>query len=485
MGALAAVINKKGEDAKEEAVAMLETLEGKGTEAFGIASSNEMKIEKSLDALLKIDISSPIVIGHVFSKVLATDKPQPIDSGNAMLVFEGRFYPIVNGVSDAETVAEKLRQNRENAVKNLIGESKGNFAFVVAEPKRLIAGRDAVGMYPLYYGENDDTVALATERKALWKIGIEKTDSFPPGQMAVIDNEGFKFTPVKTLAKPRTKQLGIQDAAKKLQALLVLSIKDRVSGLKEVAVAFSGGLDSSIVAFLAKRSGVNVHLFHVSLENQPETETAKQAAEELALPIHIFQYREDEVKKVLPSVIRLIEESNPVKVSIGIPVYWAAETVAKAGFRVMFAGQGADELFGGYKRYLDDYSRYGKQRVQEKIFQDISGLYENNLERDFKICNFHNVELRLPFATYEMAEFTKDLPLQLKIGSASDQLRKLVLRHVAKNLGLPQFIVKKPKRAIQYTTGITKALRKNAKKEGSSLKEYVQNLFRATFEKIV
>jgi asparagine synthase (glutamine-hydrolysing) len=463
---------------------MLETLEGKGTEAFGIASSNEMKIGKSLGALLKIDISSPIIIGHVFSKVLATDKPQPIDSGNAMLVFEGRLYPAITGVSDAEIAARKLRQDRENAVKNLIGESKGNFAFVVAEPKRLIAGRDAVGIYPLYYGENDDTMASATERKALWKIGIEKTHSFPPGQMAIIDNEGFDFTPVKTLAKPGTKQLGIQNAAKKLQALLVLSIKDRVSGLKEVAVAFSGGLDSSIVAFLAKRSGANVHLFHVSLENQPETETAKQAAEELGLPIHIFQYREDDVKKALPSVIRLIEEPDPVKVSIGIPVYWAAETVAKAGFRVMFAGQGADELFGGYKRYLDDYSRYGKQRVQEKIFQDISGLYENNLERDFKICNFHNVELRLPFATYEIAEFAKDLPLELKIRSASDQLRKLVLRRVAENLGLPQFIVKKSKRAIQYTTGITKALRKNAKKEGSSLKEYMQNLFRATFEKI-
>jgi asparagine synthase (glutamine-hydrolysing) len=229
---------------------------------------------------------------------------------------------------------------------------------------------------------------------------------------------------------------------------------------------------------------VDVHLFHVSLENQPETETAKQAAEELGLPIRIFQYREDDVKRVLPNVIWLIEEPDPVKASIGIPVYWAAEAAAKAEFKIMFAGQGADELFGGYKRYLDYYSKYGKQKVQEKIFEDIFGLYENNLERDFKICNFHNVELRLPFATYEIAEFAKDLPLELKIRPASDQLRKLVLRRVAENLGLPQFIVEKPKRAVQYSTGITKTLKKLAKREGLSLKEYVKNAFRAAFEKM-
>ena len=55
--------------------------------------------------------------------------------------------------------------------------------------------------------------------------------------------------------------------------------------VKEVAVAFSGGLDSSLVAYLASKLGVKVNLFHVSMENQPETEEAIEASEELNLPL--------------------------------------------------------------------------------------------------------------------------------------------------------------------------------------------------------
>jgi asparagine synthase (glutamine-hydrolysing) len=121
----------------------------------------------------------------------------------------------------------------------------------------------------------------------------------------------------------------------------------RVSGTKEIAVAFSGGLDSSVVAFLAKKCRVNVHLMHVSLENRPETAEAKKAADDLDLPIEVHLFRESDVEKILPTVIGLIEEPDPVKAGIGVSFYWAAKKVAEAGFQVLLAGQGADELFGG------------------------------------------------------------------------------------------------------------------------------------------
>jgi asparagine synthetase B (glutamine-hydrolysing) len=63
-----------------------------------------------------------------------------------------------------------------------------------------------------------------------------------------------------------------------------------------------------------------VHLIHVSLKNQLETEHAKKVAEELRLPIHVYLYDEEDVEKILSRVLWLIEESDPVKASIGIPV---------------------------------------------------------------------------------------------------------------------------------------------------------------------
>jgi len=483
MGAIIAVLNKKGESAAETALTMLKMLKPKSAEVYGTASPSTIRIGKTVDALQSQDINSHVVIGYIFSKTLSLDKPQPIELKNSTLVFEGRTCPPNKEMSDAEAIAKKLQQNREKTVNTLIKEIEGDFAFVIAELKRLIAGRDAMGIRPLYYGENTNFAALASERKALWKIGIEKTDSFPPGHVALVDKNGFKFKPVKTLTHSKPKRTTVQAAAKELQTLLRYSVKEKVSGLKEVAVAFSGGLDSSIIAFLAKNSGVNVHLIHVSLEKQPEIEYAEKAAEELKLPIQVYLYNEEDVEGVLPHVLWLIEEPDPIKTGIGIPVYWAAEKAAEMKIKVMLTGQGADELFGGYKRYVNDYSLYGSEKVREAILNDIFRMYETNFERDFKICNFHNVEPRLPFATYQIAKFAMDLPLELKIENQDSALRKLVLRQVAENLGLPKFIAEKPKRAIQYTTGINKTLKKLAKRKELPIKEYVQKMFQTILKK--
>jgi len=485
MGTIIAVINKKGENATETAVAMLKAPKHKGVENFGIASSTTVKIEKSIDALQKQDLKSPVVVGHVFSKIFTRDKPQPIKLEGATMVFEGRIYPTATEISEAEAVAKKLQENREKAIENLIDKSEGCFALVVAELERIVAGRDAMGLHPFYHGQNKDLAALASERKTLWKIGIKTVGSFPPGHMALIDRHGVRFKPMKTLVHSRAKLITMQTAAQKLQTMLQQSTKERVSGLKEVALAFSGGLDSSIIALLAKKLGADVHLVHVSLEKQPETEHAKKAAEELKLPIHVYLYDEEDVKEDLQKVLRLIEEPDPVKTSIGISLYWAAEKTVEMNFKVMLTGQGADELFGGYKRYVNEYLRYGKEKAQETIFNDIVRMWETNFERDFKICNYHNVELRLPFATYQIARLAIDLPIELKIALPDNGLRKIVLRQTAKNLGLPQSIVKRPKRAIQYTTGVNRTLKKLAKRERLPIKGYIQETFQTVLKKMM
>jgi asparagine synthase (glutamine-hydrolysing) len=253
---------------------------------------------------------------------------------------------------------------------------------------------------------------------------------------------------------------------------------ERVSGLKEVALAFSGGLDSSVVANLAKDAGAKVHLIHVSLANQPETEHAIKVANELKLPIHTQLHSEKGLEEILPKVLWLIEESDPVKASIGIPMYWTAEKAAELNFKVMLAGQGADELFGGYKRHLDAYLKYGTIRAHRVIFQDIAKMSRANCERDLKICNYHGVDLRLPFASYEIARFAIDLPVELKMERSASTSRKLVLRQLAKDLGLAEFIAERPKKAIQYTTGVSRVLKKLAKRNGLTVNGYLDKIFR-------
>jgi asparagine synthase (glutamine-hydrolysing) len=258
------------------------------------------------------------------------------------------------------------------------------------------------------------------------------------------------------------------------------AIRARVAGLREIAVAFSGGLDSSLIAYLASKCGVKVNLIHVSLENEPETEAAFEAAEKLDLPMQVHLFKEADVENTLPYVVDLVEEADPVKASIGVPVYWAAQKTQETGFSVLLAGQGADELFGGYQRYVNEYCKDGNEKVRQTMFNDVVGIHENNLERDKKICTSLDIELRLPFCSFNLVEYALGLPVDLKFEQKQDSLRKLVLRKVALNLGLPTSIANKPKKAVQYSTGINNAIKRIAQKNDQTVNEYITKLFQRT-----
>jgi len=480
MGAITAAVNRKGENAVPTVVAMLKELTHRGTDAHGVSTPNSATTAKSIEEIAIKNISSSVALSHNLSRILPRDQPQPVQGDGFTLVFEGRLFPSPS-LSEIGEIAEKLAPNPQRNIKHVIEKIEGSYVFAIAVSNKMIAGRDMFGTNPLYYGENDTTCAVASERKALWMLGIRNVESFPPGHVAVVNAQGFSFKPIKTVAQPSLKNVEMEIAAQRLQDLLLESTRKRVSDIEKVAVAFSGGLDSSVIAVLAKDCGINVQLVSVGLENQPEVGFAETAAEALGLPLHLQTYTMSDVERILPKVLWLIEESNVVKTSIAIPFYWAAETVSKLGCNVLLAGQGSDELFGGYHRYLGDYARFGVEAVQKSLFRDVAKSYETNFQRDNQVCSFHKVELRLPFVDREVVHFSLGLPLSLKMESAEDRLRKKVLRRVAQNLGIPLFIANKTKKAIQYTTGVNKVLQRLAKSKGLTLRKYVEKIFRKVY----
>jgi len=75
------------------------------------------------------------------------------------------------------------------------------------------------------------------------------------------------------------------------------------------------------------------------MENQAETEEAIEASNALNLPLQVHLFKDSDVEKTLPEAVALIEEADPVKASVGLPFYWAAEEASEADFRVMLAGR--------------------------------------------------------------------------------------------------------------------------------------------------
>ena len=479
MGALVAAVNRKGENVVPTVVSMLRELSHRGNDSHGIATPVSVTTATTFEELELKGYVSSIALGHNLSCILPRDQPQPVQGNGFTVVFEGRMFPSPNppDLSEVKEIVGKLGSNPLRNAGNIIKSCDGSYVFALAETNRIIAGRDLFGATPLYYGENDTVCAVASERKALWKIGLEDVESFPPGQLAVINEHGFSFHPVKELRRPPKETVDMETAARALQLLLLESTRKRVSDLEAVAVAFSGGIDSSVVAVLAENVGLDVQLVSVGLEGQREVMFAEEAAEALGLPLHLQTYAVSELEETLAEALWLIEEPHPVNACIAVPFYWLAETASKLGYPVLLAGQGADELFGGYQRYLTEYSRSGAEAVAKTMFYDVENAYRANFQRDNQVCSYHGVEFRLPFIDRDVVDFALRLPLRLKLNSVEDRLRKRVLRRVARNLDIPSFMADKPKKAVQYTTGVTKALQRMAKDEGLTLREYVKKIF--------
>lgn len=480
LGAIAAVVSRKGDNAVPSVLTMLRRLEHRGVDAHGVATPSSTTVAKSIERIEGRNLSSPVALGHNLSEILPRDCPQPTLGPNFALVFEGRLFPHPE-TCEVDEVLKKLKREPQKNAQVVIGELEGSYVFAVACPEKLIVGRDMFGTKPLYHGENETAYAIASERKALWALGMEKVKSFPPGKLAIFSSHGFIFLPIKTVVRPSLTSTNMDRAARHLQDLLMVSTERRVSDLKETAVAFSGGLDSSIIAVLVDICEKDTHLISVGLEGQQETRVAEAAAEKLGLPLHLQTFTTDDVERILPKVLWLIEEPNVIKAGVAIPFYWTAEIASKLGYRVLLAGQGSDELFGGYHRYLKEYAQFGVTAVQDAMYHDITSSYDMNFQRDNQVCSFHKVDLRLPFIDNEIVQFALGLPVDLKIKSKEDPLRKRVLRQVARNLELPQFIIDKAKKAIQYTTGVDKTLRKLANKESLTLQEYVRRIFQKAY----
>lgn len=472
MGALAAVYDKKDADATSSVSIMLNELKHLGTSAPRVVCHPSIFIAQSLGNLSGEQTFSKTAVG--------TNNSEPVIGDRYMLVFEGQFFPPAK-TSIVHHFMDKLGHQPLKIARRIIKELDGSYTFAFSSSDQILVGRDQIGTKPLYYGENESVCAVASERKALWKIEVKDVHSFPPGNLAVINEAGFEFEPVSVLKPPNQKEIGMLEAAKRLQKLLEKSTRERVSDAKKVGVAFSGGLDSSVIAVLAKLAGASVHLVCVGLEGQGEAEHAKDAAETLGLPLTLQEHAVADVEKVLPKILWLIEEPDVMKTGVALPFYWTAEVASKLGCHVLLAGQGADELFGGYHRYLNDYAVGGGEKVREALFCDTAMSYETNFQRDEPVCAYHKVELRLPFVDTEVVRFALSLPVNLKILSAEDNVRKRVLRQVAKSLGIQASIADKPKKAIQFATGVDKALEKLARKEGLTQRSYIDQVFKEVY----
>jgi len=472
MGHITALLSRDGGDIAPRLLRMLDATSPARADAKGIALRDGVIVKAPNEELQASP--SAAMLGHLQVKARPSDPPQPLSQHGYAMAFEGRIWGNPSP-SDPHHAADIMGRNPADGIRRLLRHCRGGFSVVALDHGRILCARDPVGTIPLYLGEGDHAYGITSNRKALWTAGLEAS-TMPPGHLAEISEEGVRLERVKTLEDTDPREMTMEEAVDDLDTSLAEAVEDRCKGLFRVSLGFSGGIDSTILAHYMSRTGAEVDLVCVGLEGSAEFEAAELAADSLDLPLRLESFTPEDVDRDLDAVLWSIEEPDPMKAGIALPLHWTARCAVETGCRVIFSGNGSDELFGGYHRHVREYAEAGGA-VRRTLFRDVAGAHSVNYDRDHKVCADLGVELRLPYADPGVIRLGLSIPVELKLPSDPGEPRKKVLRALAERLGLPDEVAYRRKKAVQYSTGVSKALEAAARRTGRSLPGYLSERF--------
>ena len=230
------------------------------------------------------------------------------------------------------------------------------------------------------------------------------------------------------------------------------------------AILFSGGLDSGLLAALAKRHG-KPRLYTVGVEGCPDLTAGQKAAEEMALPWTGMTITPAEVLAASHELLNMCPIDSPVVLSFELPLHMIASRVDET---ILMSGQGADELFGGYGRYL----KMSPSDLEVEMTGDLDKLLADIAPLDHHIAMHSSKTIGHPYLDPLVRDVAARIPVMDK---RRDGMRKVPLRTIAAGLGL-DFLATREKQAAQYGSGIMKVLKAQARRDRMDLSEYMSFL---------
>lgn len=303
----------------------------------------------------------------------------------------------------------------------------GDFAFVVVDGDDFIAGRDPMGVKPLYYGLDErGRVYFASEMKPI-ADQCKTFSTFPPGHYYT-QKTGFVkyYKPVYEDFRKATNELDLS----LIRETLTEATRKRLMSDVPIGVLLSGGLDSSLTSSIAARllaeKGKKLTSFSIGLDAEaPDAKAARKVAAFLGTDHHEIHFTIEQGIEVLSKLIWHLETYDVTSVRASTPMYFLSKAITDLGIKVVLSGEGADEIFGGYLYFrnaptTEDFQKETIERVQK--------LFTADLLRADKSTMAHGLEARVPFLDKSFLDVSMLIKAEEKQPKTYEGIEKYILR---------------------------------------------------------
>lgn len=242
-----------------------------------------------------------------------------------------------------------------------------------------------------------------------------------------------------------------------IEALFV-TVTENLRGINKIGIAFSGGIDSTLLAMICKNMNIDTTLFTVGFPDSNDIEFSKSISHKINMNHKILEIHKGDLAAITKKIKNEISCSNTSHIENCIAFSYIAKLASKNDTPVVLTANGFDELFCGYNNFRFIFNQ-GSDTINKTIESKI--LNELELTNEItQVAKEYRVSILQPFLSKGFISVAMKFPIYNKIVSNDDVLRKHIIRKIALSFDLPPEVIFRRKKAIQYGSLIHKYYKK-------------------------
>ncbi len=344
-------------------------------------------------------------LGHTRLSIIdlaGGDQPIVSEDGKLRIIVNGEFYDFERIRASLQSDGHQFRTRSDSEIAlhlyedwgvHCVQQLRGEFAFVLWDEANqvLFAARDRFGIKPLYYAMHEDALYLASEVKALFALGVparwdseyfhqhatgpampdrslfEGVFQVPPGHYLVATRNGlrlhryweFYYSPAAELAcDRRPERAWVEEFAGVFDEAVRLRMRADVP----VGCYLSGGIDScAVLGFAARHSTTPIDAFTLTFDQDAYNEgpIAREMAAKAMANFHPIPIKQRDIAENFSEAV--FHSETLFANGHGVSKFLLSRAVRDAGFKVVYTGEGSDEILGGYVHFRTDMLQHNSQ----------------------------------------------------------------------------------------------------------------------------